>query len=133
MNISAHYASWLGVFDGISQDSVPLVYSLGSACPTSSVRDWELGMGIGRSHVRLGRVERVDSSWEDEIRRARRPLGARRVTATGRTLGRRSTARRVTTSKVDGGRVSARAFCILMFVNVRARVSSRRKVALFWF
>jgi hypothetical protein len=30
-----------------------------------------------------------------------------------------------------GGRVSARTFCISMSVNVRARVSSRRKVAFF--
>src|SRR5277367_542681 len=96
------------------------------------MRDWELGMGSGRSQARLGRVERVDSSWEFEMRRARRPWGARRLAATGRTLGRRSTARRVTTSKVDGGRVSARTFFILMSVNVRARATSRRKIAFFW-
>src|ERR1035437_10671006 len=43
-----------------------------------------------------------------------------------------STARRVTTSKVLAVRVSARAFCILTSVNVRARVTSRRKAAFLW-
>jgi hypothetical protein len=38
----------------------------------------------------------------------------------------------VTKSKVAGERVSARAFCISMSVNVRARVTSRRKAAFLW-
>ena len=89
-------------------------------------------MGIGGSQVMLGRVERAASCWEEAIRRARRPVGATRRAAIGRMFSKRSTARRVTTSKVDGGRVSARTFCISMSVNVRARVTSRRKVAFFW-
>ena len=89
-------------------------------------------MGMGGLQLTCGRVERVASSWEKAIRRAKRPEGARRLAAVGRTFGKRSTARRVTTSKVDGGRVSARAFCILMSVNVRARATSRRKVAFLW-
>jgi len=96
------------------------------------MRDWELGMGIGGFQETWGRVEREGSSWGVEIRRARRPAGDKRLAATGRTLGRRSTARRVTTSKVDRGRVSARTFCILMSVNVRVRASSRRKADFFW-
>lgn len=44
----------------------------------------------------------------------------------------RSTARMVTTSKVEGGSVSARPLYILTSVNVRARVTSRRNTAFFW-
>src|SRR5580698_3047269 len=110
---------------------VPLVYIFGSVWPTKSMRDWDSGTRIGGSQVMVGRVEQVGSSWDEEIRRARRPLGVRSLAAVGRTFGGRSTARRVTTSKVDGGRVSARVFCILMSVNVRARATSRRKVAFF--
>ena len=43
----------------------------------------------------------------------------------------RSTARMVTTSKVEGGSVSARALYILTSVNVRARTTSRRNTAFF--
>src|SRR5271167_1905395 len=89
-------------------------------------------MGMGLSQVRWGRVERVVSSWAEAISRARRALGASSLAAAGRTLAGRSTARRVTTSKVDGGMVWARAFFILMSVNVMARATSRRKVAFFW-
>src|SRR5208282_1194717 len=111
---------------------IPLVYLGGYRLPIRRTRDWDCGMGMGASQVRVGRVERVEATWVEEIRRARRPWGARRLAATGRTSGRRSTARRVTVSKVCGGRVWARAFCILMFVNVRARATSRRKVDFFW-
>jgi hypothetical protein len=114
-------------------DVYSTIYFFGSRKPTSRRQDWDWGIGIGGCQVRLGRVERVGSSWGEEIRRARRPWGTRRRAATGRISARRSTARRVTTSKVHGGRVWARTFCILMSVNVRARATSRRKVAFFWF
>src|SRR5260370_42439911 len=80
----------------------------------------------------LGRAERAGSSWADEIRRASQLDGASREDAVPRMLAKRSTARRVTRSKVPGGRGSARAFCILTSVNVRARATSRRKVAFLW-
>jgi hypothetical protein len=68
------------------------------------MREWELGIGIGFVQVKVGRVAKIDSSWDEEMRRARRPVGARSVAAMGRTIDNRSTARSVTTSKLDGGR-----------------------------
>jgi hypothetical protein len=68
------------------------------------MRERELGIGTGFVQVKVGRVAKIDSSWVEEMRRARRPAGARSVAAMGRTMDRRSTARRVTTWKVDGGR-----------------------------
>jgi hypothetical protein len=70
----------------------------------SRTRERELGTGTGFVQVKVGRVAKIDSSWVEEMRRARRPAGARSVAAMGRTMDRRSTARRVKTSKVDGGR-----------------------------
>src|SRR5229473_2509679 len=90
------------------------------------------GTGTGGCHETWGRVVSRVLSWEEEISRAKRPAGARRRAAIGRLLAKRSTARRVTTSKVAGGSVSARAFCILTSVNVRARVTSWRKAAFLW-
>jgi len=90
-------------------------------------------MGLGSDQDRLGRVEAAWVSWAELIRRARRPCGARRLAALGRTDSKRSTARRVTTSNfLSAERVSARAVCILMSVNVSARATSRRKVAFLW-
>src|ERR1700679_2952926 len=96
------------------------------------MRDLDSGMDMGDCQTKLGRMDWAWVNCEEAIRRARRPEGAKSAAAVGRILEKRSTARRVTTSKVAGGRVSARAFCILMSVNVRARVSSRRKVAFLW-
>ena len=85
--------------------------------------------------MRLGRAECTCFCCEELIRRARRPPGARRAAAVGRIAVKRSTARRVTTSNKVGwlaGNCSARAGTTLMFVNVRARMTSRRKVAFLW-
>ncbi len=92
-------------------------------------------MGSGGCQLRLGKVEWALSSCEELIRRAMRPPGARRVAAVGRISVKRSTALKVTTSKRVGSVVvscSARAGNTLMFVNVRARMTSRRKVAFLW-
>src|SRR5580658_1146290 len=88
-------------------------------------------MGTGSDQARFGTVERAWACWAVLIRRARRPVGATNDAAVGRMASKRSTARRVTTWKVVE-RVSARAFCILTLVNVRARVTSRRKAAFLW-
>ena len=85
--------------------------------------------------MRFGRVERAWPCCEELISRARRPPGARRVAAVGRMSVKRSTALRVTTSKRAGWLVmscSARAENTLMSVNVRARITSRRKVTFLW-
>src|SRR5208282_6251514 len=92
----------------------------------------EVGTGVGSDQVKAGTEARAGFSWVEPIRRARRPPGATRLVAVGRMVAKRSTARRVTTSKVIPGRDSARVVCILTFVNVRARVTSRRKVDFFW-
>lgn len=95
------------------------------------ILDWDWEIEIGELHETCGRVERAVSSWDEAMSRATRPDGARRVAAVGRMLAKRSTARTVTTSNEDDGRVSARTFCISTLVNVRARVASRRKAAFF--
>ncbi len=68
--------------------------------------------------------------------RASRPPGASRLAATGRTVGKRSTARRVMRLNLAGGLAadscSARRSNTLMFVNVRARTTSRRNVDFLW-
>lgn len=93
------------------------------------ILDWDWGIEIGELHETCERVERAVSSWDEAMSRARRPDGARRVAAAGRTAAKHSTARTVTTSNEDEGRVSARTFCISTFVNVIALVTSRRKAA----
>ena len=67
-------------------------------------------------------------SWEELISRAMRPVGDTRAAAVGRMVSKRSTARMVTRSAGEI-RVSARAVITLTFVNVRTRVTSRRKAA----
>jgi len=89
-------------------------------------------MGIGWRQVSPGNAARAAFSCERPIRRARRPPGFSRLAATGSISTKCSTARRVTMSKLDGGRVSARVFCILTSVNVRERAVSRRKAAFLW-
>jgi hypothetical protein len=64
--------------------------------------------------------------------KARRPPGATSVAATGMIFAKRSTARRITRSNAAGvvaASCSARPENTLMSVNVRARMTSRRKVA----
>jgi len=96
------------------------------------ILEWEPGIGMGSDQIRAGRVAWAWVSWASPISRARRPWGAERLAATGRIDWNRSTARRVTSWKLADGSDSARAFCILMSVNVRARATSRRKAAFLW-
>src|ERR1017187_7496520 len=82
-------------------------------------------------HFRSVRVK-TWGIWGVVISRARVPFGARKVTALGRTVSKRSTARRVTTSAWEvrlGARAWARPVNTLMLVNVSARATSRRKTA----
>ena len=84
-----------------------------------------------RVDFRSGMVFSRDS-WAVVINMARVPLGAKKVTALGRMVSRRSTARRVTTSAWElrrGARTSARPVITLMLVNVSARATSLRKAA----
>src|SRR5437870_3040345 len=93
--------------------------------------DWDSGIRIVAAGWKSGaRIWRA-GSWLDPISRARRPDGLTRRAATGRIASKRSTARRVTTSAagVVSVRVSARAVITLTSVNVRARITSRRKAA----
>ena len=94
--------------------------------------DCESGMGMGGGQVREGWDERAWLSCARPTRSAKRPPFVTKAAAVGRIDSNRSTARRVTTSKFIPARDSARVFCILMFVNVRARVTSRRNAAFFW-
>src|ERR1022692_931862 len=135
----SHFTSVLATTRSMSHSKKWIKWLFNSTClyswfgpPTRSRRDLECGIGSGGSQEKVGRVERAASSWEEAIRRARRPERVTRRAATGRTPTNRSTARRVTTSKVVGGRVSARTFCIFTSVNVRARVTSLRKAAFLW-
>src|ERR1039457_6241364 len=98
----------------------------------SKILEREWGIGAGVDQVRSGSVERAWSRWAELIRRARRPEGATRAAAVGRIDSKRSTARRVTVLNTVPAKVSARVFCILTSVNVRARATSRRNAAFLW-
>src|SRR5246500_2529784 len=88
---------------------------------------------MGSDQLRAGRADCACGSWVWLIRSTKRPLGATRLAATGKIDSKRSTARRVTTAKDARARDSARAVRILTSVNVRARATSLRNVAFFWF
>ena len=94
----------------------------------------DLGIGNAFGPVRIAaKLSSLGLLGIELISRARRPDGASSEAATGRMESKRSTARRVTTLKLAGGRISARAFCISTSVNVRARATSRRNAAFLWF
>jgi hypothetical protein len=100
--------------------------------PIARTRLAERGIGMGSGQTSSGAKLWACVSWAKPIRRARRPPGATRRAAIGRTVSKCSTARRVTTSAGRLESASARPGKTLMFVNVKLRVTSRRKVAFFW-
>src|ERR1035438_2922003 len=107
-------------------DTLPV---LSGVVPINRILEWEPGTGTAVPQLNWGRLARAWSCWLAPISKARRPEDATRAAATGRTDSKRSTARRVITSNVFGATASARAFRISTSVNVRARVTSRRKAA----
>ena len=90
----------------------------------------EPGSGTGVCHCN-GWAWALES-WEELINRARRPVGESNRMAIGRMESKRSTARRVTMSAVEG-KSSARPANTSMFVNVVARAASRRNATFLWF
>src|SRR5258708_30977668 len=105
---------------------------VGSGWPIRRWRDSELEIGMASCHKRWGKVAWAVSSWEEEMKRTRRPAGVSRAAAVGSVWAKRSTARRVTRSKVRGGRASARGVFISMSVNGRARGASRGEGGFLW-
>ena len=103
----------------------------GTRIPTARMRLELRGMGMGDFHVKFAVCFWAVANWALLMRSARRPWGATKLIATGRMDSNRSTALRVTTSTLGLGYCSARPSNILIFINVRARVTSRRKVAFF--
>src|SRR5208282_2539306 len=105
-----------------------LLYAL---YPMSNTLECDFGTLIWACHFRLvwANTWRI---WGVVISKARVPLAARKVTAWGRMVSKRSTARRVTTSAWErrvGARAWTRPVNTLMLVNVSARATSRRKTA----
>src|SRR5215475_12569439 len=99
----------------------------------TSTRSEDKGMGMAWDHKNSGSERRASPSCDLPIRRARVPSLVSRRAATGRTLWKRSTARRVTRLAVPGVWSSAREANTSMSVNVSARITSRKKTTFFWF
>src|SRR5580658_6685791 len=112
--------------------SIQSYFPLWLCTPIDNTLECDCGISIGGYHFRDVRGARR-GIWAVLINKARRPLGARKVTAWGRMVSKRSTARRVTTSawekSVSATTASARSMITLTSVNVRARATSFRKAA----
>src|SRR5262249_26112358 len=84
---------------------LPPVYFAGSEMAKMRCSDWGIGVEVQDPE---GRIWRAEESWASPISRARRPEGFAKRAAIGSAASNRSTARRRTTSAVEGGKSSAR-------------------------
>ena len=93
--------------------------------------DW--GTGSGAYQEKVGSGCEPGAVAEAPIEEGQAAAGGDQAGGDGEDVAKRSTARRVTTSKVVAGKGFRRAaVCILTFVNVRARMTSRRKAVFLW-